>query len=328
MFVELHLIQNFAPSCLNRDETNTPKDCVFGGYRRARVSSQCLKRSIRTSKRFEESLADHLSVRSLRFPQQVVDALQDKGLDEKVLKAVGSQLGKIAKKESAGGGTQEPEPGQGDGAFKTPQIMFYTDEEVQQCAERIEALLENGTKPEDVVDTRNRRLRDGDPLPVPRTVDIALFGRMITSNAFKDIDAACQVAHAISTHTVSMEMDFYTAVDDLNPKEETGAGMMGIVEFNSSCLYRYSVLDTDQLAANLGDDSDLARKAAQAFVEAAVHAIPTGKQNSMAAQNLPVYARVIARDGAPRSLANAFVAPARPSAHPPAPPDATTTAPP
>jgi len=311
MFVELHLIQNFAPSCLNRDDTNTPKDCEFGGYRRARVSSQCLKRSIRTSEQFKKALAGHLSDRSLRFPQLVVNALQSKKLDEKALKAIGSQLEKIAKKESKGDGSEAPKSERDDREFKTPQIMFFTSEEVQECAERIEALLKSGTKPKDIVDTKNRRLKDGEPLPIPRTVDIALFGRMITSNAFMDIDAACQVAHAISTHCVDMEMDFYTAVDDLNPKEETGAGMMGIVEFNSSCFYRYAVLDACQLAENLGGDADLARKAAQAFVEAAIYAIPTGKQNSMAAHNPPVYARLVARDGAPRSLANAFIAPIR-----------------
>src|SRR5262249_13641493 len=47
MRIEIHILQNFAPSNLNRDDTGTPKDCEFGGYRRARISSQCLKRAAR-----------------------------------------------------------------------------------------------------------------------------------------------------------------------------------------------------------------------------------------------------------------------------------------
>ncbi|MGH2353252.1 MAG: type I-E CRISPR-associated protein Cas7/Cse4/CasC, partial [Chloroflexota bacterium] len=31
MIIELHLMQNFAPSNLNRDDTGQPKDCEFGG---------------------------------------------------------------------------------------------------------------------------------------------------------------------------------------------------------------------------------------------------------------------------------------------------------
>jgi len=136
---------------------------------------------------------------------------------------------------------------------------------------------------------------------------------MVTSEAFKNMDAACQVAHAISTHKVSMEFDFYTAVDDLNPKEETGAGMMGTVEFNSACYYRYANIDLEQLKMNLGNDEELARKTVEAFVRASASAIPTGKQNSFAAQNPPSFIlAVLKRGGTPLSLANAFEKPVRP----------------
>ncbi len=304
MFVELHLIQNFAPSCLNRDDTNSPKDCEFGGYRRARVSSQCLKRSVRLY--FNEKAADLgieglLAKRTKLLSKQLTDTLAQKGKDreeaEKVIRAVIGGTG--VKTDDAG---------------KTSVLLFVGPDEFERLVSRV---LDNW---DDLVAASGKKSKKGLPVDLTdvlaegtQAVDVALFGRMIAELKDLNVDAACQVAHAISTHRVDMEMDFYTAVDDLQPREETGAGMMGIIEFNSSCFYRYAVLDTCQLTENLGGDADLARKAAQAFVEAAIHAIPTGKQNSMAAQNLPVYACLVVRDGAPRSLANAFLAPARPA---------------
>lgn len=340
MFVELHLIQNFAPSCLNRDDTNAPKDCEFGGYRRARVSSQCLKRAIRdywdrsadeelrglVGKRTADLvgwLTDEYCKRRPQAPAAVVRAAA-----MALVKALFVKKGKESKRT---------------GRHVTAYLVFLSDSEMQvllayftehfgtlekDAAKAAKAQSQAGEGTE--ADSEGEEEEEGkERSPLGKAVkallkaapfsgggisaDIALFGRMIADYPGLNVDAACQVAHAISTHRVDMEMDFYTAVDDLQPREETGAGMMGIIEFNSSCFYRYAVLDTGQLTENLGGDADLARKAAQAFVEAAIHAIPTGKQNSMAAQNLPVYARLIARDGAPRSLANAFLAPVRPS---------------
>ena len=153
---------------------------------------------------------------------------------------------------------------------------------------------------------------------------------MLAEQPGRNTDGACQVAHAISTHKVDMEMDFYTAVDDLNPEEETGAGMMGVVGFNSACFYRYALVDRDQLARNLAskanrkqgkwteeltaDDYREADKVSRAFLEAMVYAIPTGKQNSFAAQNLPSFGLFVRRrGGVPVSLANAFATPVRPT---------------
>jgi CRISPR system Cascade subunit CasC len=161
------------------------------------------------------------------------------------------------------------------------------------------------------------------------SADIALFGRMLAEQPGRNTDGACQVSHPISTHKVDMEMDFYTAVDDLNPEEETGAGMMGVVGFNSACYYRYALVDRDQLARNLArkterkngqwvqnltqEDYTETDKVIKAFLEAMVYAIPTGKQNSFAAQNLPSFGLFVRRQGGvPISLANAFAKPVRP----------------
>ena len=140
--------------------------------------------------------------------------------------------------------------------------------------------------------------------------DIALFGRMLADRPDTNIDAACQVAHAISTHKVGVEFDFYTAMDDLKkPEEETGAGMMGTIEFNSACFYRYANIDFKQLKKNLGGDKELAQKTVEAFIRAAVNAIPTGKQNSFAAQNPPSFVFAVVRNSGAWSLVNAFASP-------------------
>jgi CRISPR system Cascade subunit CasC len=145
--------------------------------------------------------------------------------------------------------------------------------------------------------------------------DVALFGRMLADLPEARVDAACQVAHAISTNRVNMEFDYYTAVDDLKPEDTQGADMIGDVQFNSACFYRYLNVDIEQLAANLGDDRAAAIETVRAFIQAAIEAIPTGKQNSMAAQNPPSLVLAVVRRHGAWSLANAFVEPVRPTAN-------------
>jgi CRISPR system Cascade subunit CasC len=139
--------------------------------------------------------------------------------------------------------------------------------------------------------------------------DVAMFGRMLAVEPKLNIDAACQVAHAISTHRVNMEFDFFTAVDDLN-QEDSGAGMMGMTGFNSACFYRYACIDFNQLVKNLNGNVQLARSTIEAFMRASVAAVPSGKQNSFAAHNPPAFLMAVTRDdGMGWSLANAFEKP-------------------
>ena len=145
-----------------------------------------------------------------------------------------------------------------------------------------------------------------------KAVDVALFGRMLADLPEVNQDAACQVAHAISTHRVEREFDYFTAVDDESGPKETGAGMIGQVEFNSATLYRYVVIDAQKLLNNLQQDQELTLSALEAFVQATVRAIPTGKQNSFAAHNLPSFVGICLRHGSPMSLANAFEKPVAP----------------
>ncbi len=282
MKIEIHLLQNFAPSCLNRDDTNTPKSCVFGDRPRARVSSQCWKRAVR--RLFADENAELVGTRTKRLVTLLRERLGPEIKDESIKEFVGECYSKMDGKR----GTE------------TAVLVFIGEAEVAAAAE----CIAQGVTPKEA----SPRLRSA-----RQSVDIALFGRMLAEKPEGSIDAACQVAHAISTHAVDMEDDFYTAVDDLvEARGEIGAGMMGTQGFNSACFYRYAVVDINQLAANLGGDRDTAKAAVQAFLRAFSLAVPSAKQNSHAAQSLPSFGLLVARDhGGPISLANAFAKPIR-----------------
>lgn len=311
--IEVHLIQNFAPSNLNRDDTGQPKSATFGGFRRARISSQCSKRSVRQMwrKRGQVSVGERTKLLKTELTQLLMAEERTPG---QVGAAVDTFLTQFYSKM--------------DGE-KTAVLLFVSKEEIDLCSDEINNnwdALSNGKK----VDKSTERNITRAIKNAVISSDIALFGRMLAEQPGRNTDGSCQVAHPISTHRVNMEMDFYTAVDDLNPAEETGAGMMGVVGFNSACYYRYALVDRDQLARNLarktertnGDwvqalnaqDFEAADKVIKAFLESMVYAIPTGKQHSFAAQNLPSFGLFVQRKGGvPLSLANAFVKPVRPT---------------
>lgn len=311
MFIELHMIQNFAPSNLNRDDTNNPKDCIFGGHRRARVSSQSLKRAIRHEPVFAKTTQAETGERSKRMTKPIVDALVDEhGKNKEDAQVVANAIvaAYYSKKEKMD--QKKPE--------RTLYLVYFSQTEiqdlVQSVAENWDEALEaasNGKSVASLVKDLVKETSDRTSAP-----DIALFGRMLADKTELNIDAACQVAHAISTHRVNMEMDFYTAVDDLQEAEDeeaAGAGMMGFTNFNSACFYRYMRIDWRQLVKNLGGDVDLARRTVEGFLRAAVDAIPTGKQNSFAAHNPTNLAMAVVRqDGQCWNLANAFEEPVRP----------------
>lgn len=320
MFVELHILQNFAPSCLNRDDTNSPKECEFGGYRRARISSQCIKRSIRNYFREKMLLPEeNLGKRTKRLKEQLTDRLIQGGKDP-------AEADRVVETAIRGWGLGLKDE-------KTQYLLFLGEGEIASlagaCEENWSTLLEISMKERDLPadeELEGRKKKKAAKTFMPETfrrqmekvldggkaADLALFGRMIADFPEKNIDAACQVAHAISAHKVSMEFDSYTALDDLKPEDVAGAEMMGVVEFNSACFYRYANIDVDQLKGNLREDEDLAKKAVEAFLRASVGAIPTGKQTSMAAQNPPSLVFGVVRRFGLWSLANAFLDPIRP----------------
>lgn len=299
MFIEIHMLQNFAPSNLNRDDTGNPKDTEFGGVRRARISSQCIKRAIRNEPIFSEITAVEPGIRTRWMNRLLAEELEKTGKNETqahvVADALAAQYCKMDKNH-------------------TSVLIYLSQSEVKAITgqllarwEEIIASLKDGKSSaiDAIAKDLFKTLKDRTGAP-----DIALFGRMLAEKPELNIDAACQVAHAISTHRVSMDMDFYTAVDDLSRDDEAGAGMMGVTAFNSACFYRYARIDWELLVKNLGDDKDLARKTVEGFLRATISAVPTGKQTSFAAQNPPDFVLgVVRKDGESWSLANAFEKP-------------------
>jgi CRISPR system Cascade subunit CasC len=304
-FIELHLIQNFAPSCLNRDDTGAPKDAMFGGYRRSRISSQCLKRAIRVTFSNADLLKpEELGMRTRNVVSLLADKLADKGIIEatsaieNALKILDLKL-KPSKSKGKEDGPKSPQ---------TEYLLFLSNNAITTLADLIaehhDALIADKVP-------REVKKAIEECVGSASAVDVALFGRMLADRKELNVDAAAQVAHAISTHRVDRESDFFTAVDDWTQSGEADAGMLGTVEFNSSCQYRYAVVNYDQLLRNLGGDNVWAQRGLLAFLKAAVQAIPTGKQNTFAAHNLPSFIAYAVHEGQPVSLANAFEVPVK-----------------
>ena len=303
MFIEIHMLQNFAPSNLNRDDTNNPKDCTFGGVRRARISSQCIKRAIRLHPVFEQTTEIPPANRTRFLARDIAKRLEEKGKPHNAAeKAATNFISALL------GGMDS------NNSIRSKVLFFVSEEEKQAITDSIldnwEAVVDGKIeKSSDSIKEFKKQFSERTSAP-----GVAMFGRMLANDPALNLDAACQVAHAISTHRVNMDFDFFTAVDDLQSEAETGAGMMGITGFNAATFYRYARIDFYQLFANLGEDLTLTRKAVEAFLRASALAVPTGKQNSFAAQNPPSFLMAVVRDdGMSWSLANAFEKPVYPT---------------
>ena len=305
--VDIHIIQTLPPSNVNRDDTGSPKTAVFGGVRRARVSSQAWKRSTRVD--FASSFdASDLGVRTKRVVELLADEIRiqapdlaDKSIDmaTDVFKAAGIELTKPRKNQ--------------DGLDEAKYLILLGRRQVEALAREVIASLgsENNSK----IDKKmvHNLLRKGN------SIDLALFGRMVAdvSDGSLNVDAAVQVAHALSVHAVDNEYDYFTAIDELKDgrngngdTDDTGAGMIGTVEFNSSTLYRYATIDVNELQGNLADP-DVTRRAVTAFISSFVKSMPTGKQNTFANRTLPDAIMIIVRNDQPVSLVGAFEDPIR-----------------
>jgi len=314
MLIQFHILQNYAPSNLNRDDTGAPKDAMFGGYRRGRISSQCLKRSIRRSEAFKEAFEkdELLGYRTRQLPDLLRKELVALDVDPEDIDAI---LRPVAKFGRESGKKSAEEDGEEDGGKEAEvetavkQLIFVGRNELRPMAEKLLALYKKMGKK--WVKLASRDITKELGASAPRSVDIAMFGRMTTSAAFEDVQAAVQVAHAISTNAIAQEFDYYTAMDDLKPDSEPGADMIGDVEFNSSTYYKYFNIHWEGLKTNLGGDAKVARKAVLALLEAAATAQPSGKQNTFAAQNLPDLILVeVSQKNLPVNYVNAFLKPA------------------
>lgn len=291
-FLQLHLLTFVPPANLNRDDTGTPKTAVVGGELRLRLSSQSLKRAWRTSEVFEARLADHLGSRTQRFGDHIRQHLVANGIaDDLALKTVRKVIEVFGKPEDGKGEAKET---------YTKQLAFISPAE-KEAALALALRIANG-------ETVDDKKLAGEVLKRADTAaDIAMFGRMFADNPDFNREAAVQVAHAITTHRVAVEDDYYTAVDDLNEgRENVGAGFVGEAGFGSGVFYLYLCVDTGTLVRNLGGDADLARSAVAALVEAAATVAPNGKQASFASRVRSHFVLVERGSDQPRTLAGAF----------------------
>lgn len=294
MLIEIHMIQNHSPSNLNRDDLGAPKTCIFGGVTRARISSQCLKRSIRRSPEFAAALEGDGGVRTRRLVEEIAKAAGGVTTNDAHRKAI--------KKVFEDGGV----------GFKdetTSDILFFLPKSaIQQMGDAVKSNSNDlGSKFAEVIGK------------FVKTPDIALCGRMTEFDAkgpFEalrgkfTVDAALSAAHAISTHAVISEVDYFTAADDI-PGPDAGAGHVNEAMFNSACFYKHFSIDWEQLLKNLRSDADLASLTVRCFLEAAARANPSGKQHSYAAFNPPegILVEVKTKSRTPISYANAFADP-------------------
>lgn len=317
MLIEVHMLKNYPATNLNRDETGAPKTCMFGGAQRGRISSQCLKHSWRTSKLLEDAVGkDMLSTRTRKLRDIIEANLKECDVSDNDIEIIENEVIEVL-------GVKEEK-------LKTKQIMAYSPADIEYIKEITDFFINHknifSEKQKDKKDKKKEEWKKSEEWKAIKeknvnranTLDIALFGCMVTSGDFNNVEASMQVAHAFSTNRVYMESDYFTAVDDLinGSETETGSAMIGDIDYNSSCYYIYASLDTDKLRENLKycDNADEVMKTAiPALLETMVYTNPSGKQNSFAGHSLPSAILVECKEKhIPVSYANAYETPVKP----------------
>lgn len=285
--LELHILQSVPVACLNRDDFGSPKTALFGNVQRARVSSQCWKRAVRELMR-EEAPALFGGQRTRLILDPLCRILHEQhGLAEEEARKKAEELGAAVSK------------------LDTPPVrvktLFFTSPlELEALAA---AYVATGNAKKAVKELAKHPLKDA--------ADIALFGRMVASDHSLTLEGAAMFSHALSTHKVSNEIDFFAAVDDLQPEDEAGAGMTGTLEFNSATYYRFAALNLDLLEQHLSAlSAEERREVVRNFVTATLRAVPGARKNSMNAATLPSHVLAVVREkGHPVQLVNAFEKP-------------------
>jgi CRISPR system Cascade subunit CasC len=294
-FLQLHLLTFYPPANLNRDDTGRPKSAIMGGQPRMRVSSQALKRAWRTSAEFKSALDGHLAARTQRFGVLIEDHLLTRGIEAKKARSVAREIagvfGKLKKEDDKAPTLIE-------------QLAFISPEE-QNIALKLAEAKAKGEENGEPAELSKKIFKGHDT-----AADIAMFGRMLADNPEFNREAAVSVAHAVTTHRVVVEDDYYTAVDDLKTAaEDAGAGFIGEAGFGSGVFYLYIVVDRCLLLDNLGGDKSLSKRTIEALVKAAATVGPRGKSASFASFARTSFLLAERGDSVPRTLAAAFVRP-------------------
>lgn len=286
--IELHILQSFPVSCLNRDDVGSPKSAVFGGVQRARISSQCLKRAVRLTA--AENSTGFEGIRSRFLAEPFTSALVAAGMTQEDAGKKAAELCAVFSKQDS----KKPD--------QVTTAVYLSPGEIQEMA----IAVAGGEDPKKATKKANRL----------DAADIALFGRMVANDATLNVEGASMFSHALSTHKAANDIDFYSSVDDRKAdSEDAGAGMIGTLEFTSATYYRYAAINVDLLESptHLGKLTVEERKAVvDAFIRATLMAVPGARKNSMNAATLPYEVLgVVKEKGQPVQLINAFEKPVR-----------------
>ncbi len=297
--IELHIIQSFPVTCLNRDDLNAPKTAFFGGVQRARVSSQSWKRAIREYAVKELQASQFGGQRSKYLMPQLQQALVEEGFDL-------DQASELANKLMTHLGNQDDE--------KDKILLYFSPHEIERIAHHVKAYIDEkgeltltSKKPKKLNASASKAIFKG--IVTKDMADIAIFGRMVANDHTLMVEGAGLFSHALSTHRVSNDIDFFSAVDDLPSETEEGAAHIDTSEFNSACYYRYVGMNLDLLAdedhlKHLSEEDRLA--VVDTFIRASILSVPNARKNSMFGHNPPAFVLGLRREGQPLSLANAF----------------------
>src|SRR5690606_29892918 len=318
-FIDIHVVQPVPYANLNRDDTNSVKSMLYGDVLRTRISSQSWKRAIR--EHFQESLGEN-ALRTRRIGERVAEVLRGRGWDTALAERAGAHVaaGSSIKWEVAKGKDKQPIPNK----VLTNALIYLPEDAVEDLADIAEAHKEALTtdftgkgkkKPESALKGKI------DKILVKKNGVINLFGRMLTEVDQANVDGAVQGAHAFTTHTTEVELDYFAAVDDVTEKkgDETGSGHMGTDEFSTGTFYRFATVDLKELTKNLSEDSDTALAAAREligqFLLSFIESLPQAKKNSTAPHTIPHLVHVAVRSDRPLSFAAAFEEPVRAAGH-------------
>ena len=281
LYIDVNIIQTVPSSNLNRDDTGAPKTALYGGVTRARVSSQSWKNVVRHTFKDDHVISSsrtkgavHLLGNELRKRDDSLDEETALTKAKEVFKLVGIKF---------------------DKNNETGALLLISRGQLEKLAQYV---LDN----EELDKKEIKQVLKGD-----RSLDLALFGRMVADNPELNVDAASQVAHAISTHEVIPEYDYFTALDDERGEDTSGAAMLGTIEFNSATLYRYANVNVNELIHNLNKEDAIT--GISEFIKDFALSMPTGKQNTFANKTIPSYVMVAIRQDTPVNLVSAFEKP-------------------
>lgn len=307
MFVDFSVIQTVPSSNINRDDTGSPKTALYGGVRRARVSSQAWKRAMR--REFEGLLPDgSLGVRTKLAAELIAERIKTERPD---LERQAGDLGSAALRALGIKVEKSTRAGSDEGKMQTGYLIFISNAELAKLAAIAIKWADSGIDLKKI--GKDQKKEASAAFHGVKAVEIALFGRMLADVPELNTDASAQVAHAISVDKVTQEYDYFTAIDDCASDDNAGAAMLDTVSFNSSTLYRYATVNVDSLYDQLGD-MEATASAVSAFAEAFIRSMPTGKQNTFANRTLPNTVLVSLRDEQPVNAVSAFESPVRPQA--------------